>query len=61
MAGFAETDEVFRTRGDAFKVVTERRSVTALEWAYNRCINERATAKQKADDLDWYLQNYKHW
>eukprot|EP00969_Alexandrium_andersonii_P230253 10168780-Alexandrium_andersonii.AAC.1 len=61
MAGFADTDEVFPTRDDAFKVVTERRSVQALEWAYNRCINERAAAKKKADDLDWYLQNYKHW
>eukprot|EP00969_Alexandrium_andersonii_P226053 9982626-Alexandrium_andersonii.AAC.1 len=37
------------------------KSTRALEWAYNRCNNERAKALAKADDLDWYLRNYNYW
>eukprot|EP00969_Alexandrium_andersonii_P151906 6717400-Alexandrium_andersonii.AAC.1 len=52
MAGFSDVDEVFRARDDAFEAVAEMRSITKLEWAYNRCIRERAMAKHKADELD---------
>eukprot|EP00969_Alexandrium_andersonii_P108607 4791728-Alexandrium_andersonii.AAC.1 len=61
MAGFADVDAKFPARDAAFAAVTEMRSTRTLEWAYNRCSNERAKALAKADDLDWYLRNYSHW
>eukprot|EP00969_Alexandrium_andersonii_P280076 12381111-Alexandrium_andersonii.AAC.1 len=49
-------DDTFKTRDAAFEVVTQRRSIAGLQWAYNRCINERAKAEKKAKELDWYCR-----
>eukprot|EP00969_Alexandrium_andersonii_P087674 3867856-Alexandrium_andersonii.AAC.1 len=61
MAGFADVDEKYPTRDAAFEAVTKMRATRTLEWACNRCNNERAQALAKADDLDWYLRKYDYW
>eukprot|EP00969_Alexandrium_andersonii_P126787 5603091-Alexandrium_andersonii.AAC.1 len=61
MAGFAPVGKTYPSRDAAFEAVTKMRATRTLEWAFDRCHNERKQALAKADDLERYLRKYDYY